>query len=72
MPSFGPITRRKLVSHLRKLGFEGPYSGGKHQYMVKNQLKLRIPNPHKKQISRGLLAEILRQANITKDEWEQL
>ncbi len=72
MPSFGPITRRKLVSNLRKIGFEGPYSGGRHQYMVKDQLRLRIPNPHKKEISRGLLAEILRQANITRNEWEEL
>ena len=27
MPEFGPIGRRDLIRYLRKLGFEGPYSG---------------------------------------------
>ena len=35
--------------------------------MVKGQLKLFIPNPHQKDISKSLLAKILRQANITKE-----
>lgn len=40
--------------------------------MVKGQLKLFIPNPHQGDISKSLLAKILRQANITKEEWENL
>lgn len=52
MSAFGAIKRRKLIRHLRKQGFKGPYSGGRHQYMVKGQLRLPIPNPHK-----GTLAE---------------
>ena len=31
MPSPGPIKRAELISYLQILGFEGPYSGGKHQ-----------------------------------------
>ncbi|MGB0386047.1 MAG: type II toxin-antitoxin system HicA family toxin [Ardenticatenaceae bacterium] len=72
MPTFGPIKRRKLIRHLKKVGFTGPYSSGKHQHMVKGQLRLPIPNPHKGDISRGLLSQILRRAGITRDEWEQL
>ena len=72
MPLFGPIKRSDLVRHLRQLGFEGPYSGGRHQFMVKGELKLYVPNPHRGDISRGLLARILRQAGIDRDEWEQL
>lgn len=72
MPAFGPIKRSELVRLLKKLGFDGPYAGGKHEFMVKNSLKITIPNPHRGDISKGLLAEILRQANITKDEWESL
>ncbi len=72
MPSFGPIDRDDLIRNLRKMGFDGPYSGGKHQYMVKGQLKLAIPNPHKGEISQVLLHKILRQAGIDKDEWEKL
>lgn len=33
-------------------------------------LKLRIPNPHYADIGPVLLMEILRQAGITKEEWE--
>ncbi len=72
MPTFGPIKRRDLIRNLRKLGFEGPYTGGKHQYMVRGEVKLVLPNPHQSDISRDLLARILRQAGITREEWEQL
>ncbi|MBS1253900.1 MAG: hypothetical protein MAG451_02954 [Anaerolineales bacterium] len=72
MPHFGPIKRRKLIRYLRELGFEGPYAGGKHEYMVKEELRLALPNPHQSDIGRGLLARILRQAGIDRDEWEQL
>jgi len=72
MPTFGPIKRKDLIRYLKMLGFEGPYSGGKHQFMVKAELRLVIPNPHKGDISKALLAKILRQADISKDDWESL
>lgn len=72
MPPFGPIKRRELIRHLKKLGFEGPYAGGKHQYMVKGELKLALPNPHRGEVGRELLARILRQAGIGRDEWRQV
>lgn len=46
MPRFGPIRRRELIRYLKRLGFEGPYSGGKHQFMVKDDITVRLPNPH--------------------------
>ncbi len=70
MPPFGPIKRRDLIGGLRQVGFEGPYSGGKHQFMVKGDVTLRVPNPHRTDIGRELLARILRQAGISKEEWE--
>ncbi len=72
MPRLGPITRRDLVRYLRDLGFEGPYSGGRHEYMVKGTIRLAIPNPHQGDIGRDLLARILRQAGIDKSDWEKL
>ena len=72
MPALGPISRNDLIRYLRKLGFEGPYSGGKHQFMMENDLTPRIPNPHQGDIGKELLARILRQAKIDKDEWESL
>jgi hypothetical protein len=72
MPPLGPIKRRDLISGLRTLGFDGPYSGGKHQYMSYGTLKLRIPNPHQGDISLPLLRRILVQAGITVEEWESI
>lgn len=72
MPQFGPIKRNELVRYLKQLGFEGPYSGGKHQFMLKGERTLRIPNPHRSDIGRELLARILRQAGVPRDEWEAL
>ncbi len=72
MPPFGPTSRRDPISNLKDLGFEGPYSGGNHQYMIRGQTRLRIPNPHQGDIGRGLVARILRQAGISRDEWEGL
>jgi predicted RNA binding protein YcfA (HicA-like mRNA interferase family) len=72
MPPFGPISRRDLIAALRAAGFDGPYSGGKHQFMIRDSLRIRIPNPHQGDISRNLLARILKQAAIELDEWENL
>ena len=72
MPKFDPIKRSDLIRCLRELGFEGPYAGGRHQYMVRGEVRLVLPNPHEGEISRDLLARILRQAGITREEWEEL
>jgi len=63
------VKRRDLIRRLRELGFTGPYSGSKHQFMARGLLKLRIPNPHEGEISAALLREILRQAGISPDDW---
>ena len=40
--------------------------------MVKGKLKIRVTNPHKSgDITDSLLHEILRQAGISKDEWNK-
>jgi len=66
------ISWKKLVQKFRKLGFDGPYSGGRHLFMVKGGLKLHIPNPHEGDISKYLLSEILRQAGISSIDWNKL
>ena len=67
MPALGPIKRREFIRRLR-----GPYSGGKHQFMVRDAVTIRIPNPHQGDIGRNLLSRILRQAGITREQWETL
>ena len=72
MPPFGPIKQRQLIDYLRKAGFEGPCSGGKHSFMVKDDLVLTILNPHRSDIGCDLLSRILRQAEISKEDWMDL
>jgi predicted RNA binding protein YcfA (HicA-like mRNA interferase family) len=72
MPRFGPTTRTEIIRCLRQLGFHGPYSGGKHQFMIKDHLRVRIPNPHHSDIGKNLLRVILREAGISLAEWEDL
>jgi predicted RNA binding protein YcfA (HicA-like mRNA interferase family) len=72
MPPWGPVSRRHLVVALRSLGFDGPYSGGKHQFMVRGDLVLTVPNPHRGEIGVGLLKTILKQAGIGRAEWESV
>jgi predicted RNA binding protein YcfA (HicA-like mRNA interferase family) len=67
-----PISWSNLVKKLKKFGFNGPYQGGKHPYMVKGNLVLTLPNPHRKEISIDLLIRILRQANIDKERWMEV
>ena len=72
MPAYGPVSRRDLIDGFRKLGFTGPLTGtGRHpEYMVRGVQKIKMPNPHRGDIGIGLLSRILRQAGISRDEWE--
>ena len=50
----------------------GPISGGRHQFVEKGELKVRIPNPHKgTNIDWSLVKEILRQAGIKTSDWDK-
>ncbi|MEX1140346.1 MAG: type II toxin-antitoxin system HicA family toxin [Bacteroidota bacterium] len=66
------ISRRDLIVKIRALGFEGPFAGGKHQFMKRGSLKVRIPNPHQTDIGVSLLKRILRQAEISEAEWNRV
>lgn len=69
MPKTPPCSRSGLVRKLKRLGFEGPFPGGKHEYMKRGGFRLTIPNPHGKQIDSVLIQEVLKQAGITREEW---
>ena len=69
MAELSPVSWGDLVRRLRKLGFDGPYQGGKHPYMIRGNLVLTIPNPHRREIGAPLLSRILKRAGVTKEEW---
>ncbi len=67
------ISRKELIGKFRALGYSGPFSGGKHQFMIKGKKKIRIPNPHGSgNIHISLFKEILRQAGISSNEWNKI
>jgi predicted RNA binding protein YcfA (HicA-like mRNA interferase family) len=72
MPPFKPVKRKELIKALKEAGFDGPFPGGRHEFLVKGELRLILPNPHQSDISKDLLTRILRQANLTREEWEKL
>lgn len=69
MAKLVPVTWAELIKGLMKFDLDGPFQGGKHPYMVKDDFVLTIPNPHKNEISIDLLTRILKQAGIDRDQW---
>jgi len=59
MPKFGPVKRTDFIPD-------------QNIFMMKNDITVRIPNPHEGDIGRELLSRILRQAKIDKPVWEAL
>jgi len=72
---YGPIKRRDLVEGLKQFGFSDPIrprKGSDHEFMVSGERRVKIPNEHRQQeISVHLLSDILKQAGISRKEWEQ-
>ncbi|HPJ85212.1 MAG TPA: type II toxin-antitoxin system HicA family toxin [Methanothrix sp.] len=65
-----PVSWNELIRRLHALGFEGPYSGrGPHLIMLKGSIRLMVPNPHRGDISVDLLKKILRQGEISREDW---
>jgi hypothetical protein len=63
VPPFGPIKRKDLI---------GPYPAGKHEYLVRGTHRVHIPNPHEGEISKNLLNRLLKQAGVSREDWEML
>ncbi|MCR3883136.1 type II toxin-antitoxin system HicA family toxin [Methanotrichaceae archaeon M04Ac] len=70
MSRLSPVSWNELIRRLHALGFEGPYSGrGPHPIMLKGSTRLMVPNPHRGDISVDLLKKILRQGEISREDW---
>jgi len=44
MNRWTPCKRRDVIRRLRALGFDGPYSGTRHQFMTYQNHRLAIPS----------------------------
>ena len=68
--------RRDFIRRLRAIGFDGPFSGTRRQFMVYEQHRLAIPSNaeysvHQLRIMIREVEEILGH-RITVDEWSRL
>jgi hypothetical protein len=76
MAGWRPLKRRDFVRKLRALGFAGPYSGTRHQFMICGSHRQTIPSNSEYSIPQ--IRMLLRQAEsimgrkITPEEWEGL
>ena len=76
MSRWSPCKRRDFIRRLRKLGFKGPYSGARHQFMVWRQHRMAIPSnveysvPQLRMLIREVEGIIGRK--ITVEEWDGL
>lgn len=64
-----PLSRREFLKKLKKMGFEGPYSGGRHEYYRKNQQKIFVPNPHGKDLGVLIIREIIKQIGVHPEDF---
>ena len=70
MSRLTPCSRTEFIRKLRALGYSGPYTGGKHDFMATTGKRpITVPNPHKGDIDISLLSKILRDAGIERDKW---
>mgnify|MGYP000368433848 FL=1 len=74
MSKLKPLKIDEVIRKLRRLGFTGPISGGKHLRMVHIKTGKIIPLPmHKgKKVSIGLIREIINEIGISREEWLEL
>lgn len=76
MPPWKPCKRRLFVRRLRALGFEGPFSGTRHQFLVYGHHRLIVPSNDEYLVSQ--LRMMLREAEailgraIDLAEWDHL
>ena len=76
MSRWTPCKRSDFVRKLRRLGFDGPFAGTRHQFMVVSQKRLAIPSNSEYSVPqlRIMIREIrdVMGREITVEEWASL
>lgn len=73
MPKLPSLTPQKLIKILEKKGFVVDRIKGSHHVYYHPETKRRVVVPlHKRDLPKGTLLEILKQADITKEELRDL
>ena len=76
MSRLNPCKRRDFIKKLRKLGFDQPRSGTRHQFMIYQQYRLTIPSNSEYSVPqlKMMIKEVenIMSREITIDEWNEL
>jgi predicted RNA binding protein YcfA (HicA-like mRNA interferase family) len=74
MPKLTPIPAREVLRKLRRLGYEGPFGGGKHAVMRNPEtgVKISVPIHAARDLPLGTPRAIVKAAGVSVEEWEQL
>ena len=76
MSRWSPCKRRDFIRRLRKIGFDGLFSGTRHQFMVFEEYRLTIPSNDEFSVPqlRMMLREVeeITGRQISVDEWSNL
>jgi predicted RNA binding protein YcfA (HicA-like mRNA interferase family) len=71
-----PCRRREFIRRLRQLGFDGPFSGTRHQFMVYEDRRLTIPSNAEYSVAqlRVMIREVeeVLGRDLTLAEWNRL
>ena len=76
MGKWTPCKRRDFIRRLQQLGFDGPFSGAKHQFLVYKTYRLAIPSiteysvPQLRMMIREIEEILGREVSV--DEWNRL
>jgi len=62
----------EVVNKLKKAGWEIDRQKGSHIMMVKNNYQYTLSIPQHKELGIGILKKIIKQSNITLEEFNQL
>ena len=76
MSRWVPCKRRVFIQRLRQLGFDGPYSGTRHQFMVYEGHRISVPSSAEYSVPqlRMMLNEVhdIIGRSLSADEWNRL
>jgi len=71
-----PCKRGDFINRLRKIGFDGPFSGTRHQFMIYENHRMAIPSNDEYSVPqlRMMIREVegIVGYRIASDEWNKL
>ncbi len=76
MNRWKPCKRRDFIRRIQKIGFDGPFSGTRHRFMVYEQHRLAIPSNNEYSVPqlRMMILEVeeITGCKVSAEEWNKL